>query len=363
MLRVMKAKKRYTVRKQRRCRALSKRTERRVSPEPGERERRGLNVKQRYPIDEHRILPVEGTQLDIRIRGTKESNPVVLFLHGGPGACNRHAVLVDQAPLADDCTIVCLDQRGAGKSYTAAQAKQSMNMATTVEDVRCVVDMLRERFRQEKVYIVGHSYGSFLGVLFSAQYPEKVAAYVGIGQLANGAENERISYEFVQNEARKRGDKQALRNLERIGPPKDGMYATLNDLMTQRNLMTKYGGAAHGKKEGLISSLVLPVLRSPEYTSKDLVNYARGQFYNMHQLWREVVSCDFISDVKKLNVPVYLTIGRYDGNTPPEIAKRWFDALEAPKKEWVWFEESAHSPIAEESARWNDVFRERVLRG
>lgn len=318
-------------------------------------------MKRSYPIDEHRKLPINGTLLDIRIRGTKETNPVVLFLHGGPGVCNRHAVLQDQAPLTDECTIVCLDQRGAGKSYSAAQAKQTMNMETTVEDARLVVDYLRERFHQEKIIVVGHSYGSYLGVLLCAKYPEKVAAYVGIGQLANGAENERISYEFVLNEAQKRGDQKALKDLERIGWPQNGMYASLDDLITQRNLMTKYGGAAHGKKEGLISSIVLPVLRSPEYTLPDLVRFALGQLYNMRQLWREVISCDFLTDVRKLDVPVYLTIGRHDSNTPPEIARQWLDALEAPKKEWIWFEQSAHAPIAEESERWNAVFRERVL--
>ena len=318
-------------------------------------------MKRIFPIDDHLKLPSGDALLDIRVRGTSELNPVVLFLHGGPGACNRHAVLKDQAPLADECTIVCLDQRGAGKSYNAKQAKRKLNMEIALEDVRCVVDYLRERFHCEKVFIVGHSYGSFLGVLFAARYPEKVAAYVGIGQLANGAENERISYEFVLNEAQKRNDQKALKDLARIGWPKNGIYASLDDLMVQRNLMTKYGGAAHGKKEGLISSLVLPVLRSPEYTLFDLVRYAKGSFYNMHQLWEEVISCDFIKDVLKLDVPVYLTIGRHDSNTPPELAKQWFDALEAPKKEWIWFEESAHSPIAEESERWNSVFRERVL--
>ena len=320
-------------------------------------------MKRSYPIDLHEKLSINGTMLDIRIRGTKETNPVALFLHGGPGACNRHSVLVDQAPLTDECTIVCLDQRGAGKSYSSAQAKQTMNMDTCVEDARLVVDYLRERFHQEKIYVVGHSYGSFLGVLLCAKYPEKIAAYVGIGQLANGAENERISYEFVLNEAKKRHDEKALKDLARIGWPQQGMYASLDDLMTQRNLMTKYGGAAHGKKEGLISSLVLPVLRSPEYTLADLYRYSMGQFYNMHQLWREVVACDFLSDVKKLDVPVFLTIGRHDSNTPPELAKQWLDALEAPKKEWIWFEDSAHSPLAEESEHWNRVFREKVLRG
>ena len=318
-------------------------------------------MKRIFPIDDHLKLPSGDTMLDIRVRGTSESNPVVLFLLGGPGACNRHAVLKDQAPLADACTIVCLDQRGAGKSYNASQAKRKLNMEIAVEDVRCVVDYLCERFHCEKVFVVGHSYGSYLGVLFAARYPEKVAAYVGIGQLANGAENERISYEFVLNEAQKRNDQKALKDLARIGWPKNGIYASLDDLMVQRNYMTKYGGAAHGKKEGLITSLVLPVLRSPEYTLFDLVRYAKGSFYNMHQLWEEVISCDFIKDVPKLDVPVFLTIGRHDGNTPPELAKEWFDALAAPKKEWIWFEESAHSPLSEETERWNSVIRERLL--
>lgn len=320
-------------------------------------------MKREFPIDEHRKLPINGTQLDIRIRGTSESNPVALFLHGGPGVCDRHYVLRDQAPLTDECTLVCLDQRGSGKSYTAAQAKQPMDMETAVEDARLVLDYLRERFQQEKIILVGHSYGSYLGVLLCGRYPEKIAAYVGIGQLADGAENERISHEFVLGEAKKRGDGKALKNLGRIGEPQNGLYASLEDLMVQRNLMTKYGGAAHGKKEGILSSMVLPVLRSPEYTLSDLVRYANGAFYNLRALWREVISCDFAASMPRLEVPVYLTIGRHDSNTPPELAKRWFDALEAPKKEWIWFEESAHSPIREESERWNAEFRARVLRG
>ncbi len=318
-------------------------------------------MKQKFPIDEHLKVPVNGTTLDLRIRGTSTSNPVALFLHGGPGICDRHFILRDQAPLTDACTLVCLDQRGSGKSYTRAQSKREMSVDQVVEDARIVVEFLCDRFRKDKIYLVGHSYGSFLGVLLCQRYPKHIAAYVGLGQLADGPENERISYEFVWNEAQKRGDAKAIADLTRIGAPVRGFYKSLDDLTVQRNYMTKFGGAAHGESESIFTSMVLPVLRSPEYTLFDLIRYANGAYYNLRQLWKPVIGCEFIKTVRSLDMPVYITQGKFDRNTPPELAKAWLDALDAPKKEWIWFENSAHSPIREESARWNEIFREKVL--
>ncbi len=318
-------------------------------------------MKKRYAIDEHLKVPVNGTELDIRIRGTSAANPVLLFLHGGPGMCDRHFIMRDQALLADVCTLVCFDQRGSGKSYTRAQAKREMDTDTVVEDARIVVEYLCDRFRRDRIHIVGHSYGSYLGVLLCQRYPQRIAAYVGMGQLADGPENERLSYEFVLREAEKRRDKKALADLKRIGAPKNGLYASLDDLMVQRNYMTKYGGETHGRSEPLFRSVVLPILRSPEYTLFDLARYANGTFYNLRQLWQPVATSNFIESVHSLDVPVYITQGRHDLNTPSELARAWFDALEAPKKEWIWFENSAHCPIREETERWNAVIRERLF--
>lgn len=318
-------------------------------------------MKKKFPIDEHHKLALNGTTLDVRIRGTQANNPVLLFLHGGPGVCDRHFVLEDQAPLADVCTLVCFDQRGAGKSYTREQAKQRMDMALVLDDAVALVDWLCARFGQDKVFLAGHSYGSYLGVLLCQRIPARIAAYIGTGQLANGAENERISYEFVLDEATKRGDHKALKALARIGAPVNGFYRSLDDLTVQRNLMTKYGGAAHGKQESMIQSMVLPILRSPEYSLLDIAGYARGAYYNLRELWREVITCKFDETVKQLSVPVFITQGRHDRNTPSELAKRWFDALDAPNKTWIWFEESAHSPIREEKEKWNQTIRTQVF--
>ena len=318
-------------------------------------------MKKTYPIDEHLKLALNGTTLDFRIRGTSEHNPVLLFLHGGPGSCDRLTVLEDRAPLTDICTLVCFDQRGSGKSYSREQAAKHMDMETAIEDVIAVVEYLLTRFHQEKLYLVGHSYGSFLAVNVCQRIPEKIAAYIGLGQLANGPENERISYEFVWEEAQKRGEKKAIQALTRIGAPVNGMYRSIQDLSVQRNLMNRYGGAIYDKKGNIFTSMVLPALRTPEYSLVDLIGYIKGVYYNLGELWEEVVACDFVRTVPKLDVPVFITQGRYDRNTPPEIAKAWFDVLQAPQKEWIWFEKSAHSPCHEEKDKWNEVVRNRVF--
>lgn len=318
-------------------------------------------MKTTYPIDWCEFVPINGTKLNVRVRGTSEENPVLLFLHGGPGVCDRHWVLKDQSGLSDVCTLVCYDQRGAGKSYTSEQAKQKMDVALMLEDARAMVEYLCERFHRQKIFIVGHSWGSFLGTLLAQKYPAQIQAYIGMGQLANGPENERISYAFVRQEAEKRGDQKALSDLDRIGAPVNGLYRSLDNLQVQRDYMTKYGGGAYQKKESLLTSLILPLLRSPEYTLVDLARYAKGAYYNLGQLWEEVATSNFMQSVPKLDVPVWITQGRHDQNTPPILAKAWFDVLEAPEKDWIWFENSAHSPIKEEPALWGQVVREKIL--
>jgi pimeloyl-ACP methyl ester carboxylesterase len=131
--------------------------------------------------------------------------------------------------------------------------------------------------------------------------------------------------------------------------------------MVQRNYLSKFGGAVFGKSETMMSSIVLPLLRSPEYSVFDLLRYSNGAFYNMRQLWRAVIGCNFIDNVRTLDVPVYIMQGRHDRNTPSELAKAWFDVLDVPRKQWTWFENSAHSPMREEPERWNAAIREQLL--
>jgi len=318
--------------------------------------------KQTYPLDYKEIVTLGGARQHIRLRGTDASNPLLLFLHGGPGVCDRHWVLKDQSHLADVCTIVCWDQRGGGKSYSKAQSREKMTIDLIVRDAEELIEYLCAKFNKDKLYIVGHSWGSILGVLLSQRCPGRIAAYVGMGQVVDLDENEQISYRFVLAEAERRGDKKALRDLTRIGTPVNGSYGSIKNLITQRNYMTKYGGGAYNCSENIFASLILPILRSPEYTLPDLIRYIRGSFYCLSQLWDEVTgSIRFNVSAKNLQVPVYITQGDHDQNTPTSIARKWFDELEAPYKEWIPFERSAHSPIKEEPELWGRIIREKLF--
>ena len=319
-------------------------------------------AKQRFALDYKEVVTLGGAQQHIRVRGTDDKNPVLLFLHGGPGVCDRHWVLKDQSGLADVCTIVCWDQRGGGKSYSKAQSREGMTIDLIVSDATELVEYLCRKFMKEKVYIVGHSWGSIVGILLIQRCPERIAAYVGMGQVVDIDVNEQLSYKFVWDEAQRRGDKKAIRDLTRIGEPVDGSYGSVKNLITQRNYMSKYGGGTYESSENIWTSFIIPVLLSPEYTLADMVKYIKGTFYCLEKLWTEVAgTIRFSRTATKLDVPVYITQGEHDNNTPTSIAIKWFESLEAPYKEWIPFGKSGHAPIKEEAELWGKTIREKLF--
>ncbi len=317
-----------------------------------------------YVINANFDIDVNGDSQNIRILSTDENNPVILFVHGGPGVCDRSTVIPNQSKyLADDFTMVCWDQRMAGKSYRRRKAKDTMTLDQQVEDLDAVVNYLCRKFNREKIYIVGHSWGSVLSCLFLPKHPEHIKAYVGMGQFVNGPENEGLSYDFVLDYARQHDNKKAIRDLEKIGRPVNGLYrGGLDALMVQRNYMTKFGGGTYKGRENIYNSLLKPFFKSGEYQLiPDLYRYYKGCFYCLKQLWEDIAKLEFDKTLKKLDVPVYLFQGDHDKNTPTVLARKWFDELEAPYKEYVPFHESAHSPINEECELWGTTLKEKLL--
>ena len=311
-----------------------------------------------YQLDYSENVEVNDSIQNIRVRAEKKGLPVILFLHGGPGVCDRHNILRDHSDLAEDFTLVCWDQRGSGKSYTPDIKKSIPKVADYVDDVEFMLEYLTGKFGVRKVAMVGHSWGSIIGVLAAARRPDLLFAYVGEGQFVDGDRNEEGSYRFCLEEAKRRGDKKALAALEK-GAPVDGVYPDNKSMMTQRDCLSRYGGAIHGGKQGLVKGLLMPLLKTKEYSLADIVKYAQGATYLTDVMWPDVVG-QRLSAIKSLDVPVVITQGRHDYNTPSAIAKEWFDALSAPAKKWVWFENSAHSPDVEEPEKWSAVLKEEL---
>jgi pimeloyl-ACP methyl ester carboxylesterase len=297
----------------------------------------------------------------IHIKGSDKANPVLLFLHGGPGVCNRHTVMTAHADLADAFTLVAWDQRGSGGSWRGAK-EETLTVDRLVEDARELVLWLCGEFQKEKIFIIGGSWGSELGTWLAFRYPEHIAAYVGFGQVVNGTRNEDLSFQFTREEAEKAGDQKALAILDRVGPPEKGLYkGGFEGLMAQRRIMMKYGGySPSAAKRSYFRSMVVPMFFSGEYSLPDLVGLARGYRYVLTAMWPEVGLTDFPKTCTRFAVPYFIFDGVLDRNTPAALVEDYFNQIQAPVKELVWFENSAHNPMGDEPERFKTLLREKL---
>ncbi len=220
------------------------------------------NAKNRFTADYEEWVTLNGDRQNIRVRSKDIRNPVILFLHGGPGVCDRHWVMHYQSSLARHYTMVLWDQRGSGKSYRNSVRSRIPQVEEYIQDARVLVEYLCQCFEQDKIIIAGHSWGTVIGTALASRYPEHIMAYISQGQVVNGAENERISYEFCLEEARKRKDEKALEKLEGNAPVK-GVYPSAKAMRAQRDCLTRYGGSDSGRSAAAFQTGRLQTGRNP----------------------------------------------------------------------------------------------------
>lgn len=314
-----------------------------------------------YIINKSETIHYHGNTYHIRIKTCNSDNPVVLFLHGGCGSPDRGQVMKHQDSLSKKFTLVAWDQRGAGFAYDKNEAKTLvLTKEIYVEDTHNVMQYLKHRFHKDKIILVGHSFGSVLGVWTAEKYPDDIAAYVGVGQCIDYVENEKVSYKFTLEQAKKECDKKSVAVLERIGAPNaDGKYNGNHQrcLVKQRAILHKLGGATYSNRKPYWLELLtndIPLML-PEYRLRGLIKYVKGLNYVLSSPLA-MTNPDFINTVKELNVPVYLLLGHHDYNCGFELAEKWLSQLKAPQKRIIWFENSAHSPQWEEPEKWNNEF-------
>ena len=311
-------------------------------------------------VDFKKKIPVNGAMQKIHVISNDISLPMLLFLHGGPGVVNRHSVIADNKDLLDSFTIATWDQRGTGGSYNGVD-HNALTIDQLVEDANEVVNYLCKEFNKEKIFVIGGSWGSLLGIRLAYAHPEHLAAFVGFGQFVDGAKNENISYQFTLDQAKAAGDEETVRKLESVGPPIKGMYkGGFNGMMVQRNAMMKYGG--YSKSEGKRSyydSFVKPMLLSGEYSLSDLLGIIFGYKKVLKVMWPEIGQED-LTKYTEFSVPIYVFDGRLDMNTPAELVEEWFAKIYAPHKELIWFENSGHNPMGDEPDRFKKLLKEKL---
>jgi len=316
-------------------------------------------------IDLIKRVPLGGVKQKIHIIGDDDGNPILLFLHGGPGVPDRSGV-VRQKELQRDFTLVAWDQRGTGGSYWGVR-KDSLTVERLVEDARELCETLCRTLGQERLFLLCGSWGTQLGTILAHRYPQRIAGYVGSGQTVNGILNEQLSWEFALREAEKAGNAADIARLNEVGPPERGQYrGGFKGLMAQRNIMKKYGGysqrdKAQEKKQSFFKTFALPMLRAKEYTPLDLLGTLWGYKRTLTVMWPRLTDYDFPRDCSAFAMPYYIFQGRHDNNTPAALVEAFYEAIEAPKKALVWFEHSAHGPMGEERELYLRLLREYLL--
>lgn len=236
---------------------------------------------------------------------------MLLFLHGGPGVTNRHGVLARHSDLCDDFTIVCWDQRGTGGSYWGVK-DESLNLNQLIEDGAELIEYLCKSLGKEKIFIQGGSWGTELGTYLCIRHPEHIAGYIGSGQVVDGVLNEELSYDFAYTKAKEAGNEEDI--------------------------------------------------KSKEYTLFDKIGVANGYKRCLTLMWPTTCKCNFMAENTNFPMPYYIFQGRHDNNTPSALVQDYFDKVQAPDKELVWFENSARGPMGEEPELYKKLLREKFLK-
>lgn len=308
-------------------------------------------------LSEKVFIDVNGTTQGMFIKSTNIDNPVLLFLHGGPGMPEYFLTKQYPTGLENDFTVVWWDRRGAGLSYSPNISKETLTIEQSILDTIAVTNYLRDRFGKEKIYLMGHSGGSFIGIQVAKRAPELYYAYIGMAQMVYQVKSEKLAYDYMLPRYLEMGDKRMVRLLEKnpvtLSVPLPLGYEKIRD-----EAMHRLGVGSTRDMDSVITGVFLPSWRFPEYTLREKINLWRGKFFTHSVIWNEMIATDLNKQFTDFDLPVYFLEGRYDYTCSYDLAFEYYSNLTAPVKGFYTFENSAHSPIFEEPDKMRAVMQE-----
>lgn len=300
------------------------------------------------------FVDVNGVAQGLIITSRDDSHPVLLYLHGGMPdyfLARRH-----HARLEDDFTVCWWEQRGSGLSYRPSDPLPTLDQL--VADTLAVTDYLRSRFGTDRIYLMGHSGGTYLGMLAVARAPERYRAFVGVAQMANQRDSEERAYRYMRDQFTARGDAKMLARLD-AAPVFSGAYYRLRD-----QAMHRLGVGTTRAMRSVVRGIFLPSLQCREYTLSEKIRLWRGKRASgVSSLWTEMLARDLPARVPAVDVPIYFLHGVHDYTCSYAGARAYFDVLRAPVKGFYTFPDAAHSPNFEDPVRTQHILRQDVLHG
>lgn len=308
-------------------------------------------------VEEKYLMNLGGEKQYVEITGASDKNPVLLFIHGGPGWPQMPQLRYFNSDLTKAFTVATWDQRGCGLSYMNDSLAGNITLDQIVADAYELTQMLKKKFKQEKRFLAGFSWGSNVGLTLALKHPEDYAAYIGISQVVNMQEGMEVTQQWLSEKAKENNDTATLHILKRLEKGDSSLCKTpLDCFIKQYELVSKYHGAVFNPRSD--TTVAQAMTQYDDYKNYD---WNKGFYYSAASLEKDVFATDF-SNVTSIDIPVYFIAGRHDWNVPAVLVEAFVKKLQAPHKEIIWFENSGHGPLEEEPEKFNSVMVEKLIK-
>lgn len=315
-------------------------------------------------ISEKLWVDINGSKQGMFLKGKDTTKPILLFLTGGPGIPDYFLTKEINTGLEDVFTVCYWDYRGTGLSYSSDCKAEDCTTGQFVQDAIAVTDYLRERFRQEKIYLLGHSFGSYIGLLTAQAAPEKYHAYIAMSQIADQPQSELLAYNTMKMEYVAQGNQKMVQKLEKYHTDiPDATWLHRWFAAPERDTaMHELGGGTMAAMKSVITGIFFPTLRCTDYTQAERIHIWKGKaFVQQTQVAYDRMEFVAAESVPKLEIPIYFLAGKHDLTCCYAMQKAYYDQIEAPVKGFYTFENSAHSPLFEQPKLALDILRQDVL--
>jgi proline iminopeptidase len=297
----------------------------------------------------------------IEMRGASADLPVILYLSGGPGQSDLAFSRVLLEELTQDFIMVGWDQRGTGKSYPALDP-ETLTLDGAINDTIELTNYLRDRFDEEKIYLLGESWGSTLAVLAAQRQPELYYALIGSGQMVSQRVTDQLIYDDLLAYAEEHGDTDLAETLRGFGPPPYESYTSYGYVMQQYpKLEGEYDPPQAYIDRGESSGVGFWGVMGSEYAAIDKVNLFRGLIDVFATMYPHLQEIDFRTDVPTLDVPLYILDGEHEIRGRRELVHEWFAMVEAPQKELFTFANGGHSVAFEHADDLHRILNDVIL--
>lgn len=313
-------------------------------------------------ISERVTVQIGGIPQGMFIQSANPANPVLLFLHGGPGMVEFFMEVEYPTGLAQHFTMVWWEQRGAGMSFSTDIPPETMTMEQMIADSIEVADYLRDRFDQDRILLLGHSWGAYLGIQVAAAAPDRFLAYVGMAQIAHQLRSEVMARDHLLAFYRAQNDASMVRKLE--AAPVNMEDGTSDAWMQLRDQAMHEADVGHMRgMNSVIKGIFLPMWRVRAYTVAEKINIWRGKIWSRPFFWDNLLHDDLSARLTEFDLPIYFLTGQHDYTANADLSRAYFDEIAAPVKGFYLFDNSAHSPLFEEPERALAILLTNVLQG